>query len=261
MPASCTHAYFGNKVYEILDKDIKNRIKPYKKYYIMGLYGPDPVFFYKAYKRNEINDHGDNIHKQSAHIFFEKARTIIQQSDNKDACIAYICGFMNHFILDSEVHGYVNEAEKLYNVSHARIEADLDRALLAREGFVPSKTSYTHFIYTDKDIAKVMAPFFELDEDIMHTTIKHMKLFNNAFHCPNKFKGWIVKNALTSLGIKSIYDMIIINEEDERCKICTPKLVSMLDESIPIASKHIKLFYDILETSQNVDERLHKDFN
>lgn len=261
MPASCTHAFFGNKVFEILDEDIKNRIMPYKNYYMMGLYGPDPLFFYKAYKRNSINDHGDKIHSQDAYLFFDNARSIIKKTQNKDACIAYICGFMNHFILDSEVHGYVSEAEKLYQVSHARIEADLDRAILVRDGFVASRTSYTHFIYPIKEVTDVMAKFLGMDEKLMFTTVKHMKLFNNVFHCPNKVKSWFVKTCLTSLGLKGIFDMIIIDKEDERCAICTPKLLDMYDNAVDISAKNIRLYYDLLDTDLNLSDRLHKNFN
>ena len=179
MPASCTHAYFGNKVFDLLDDEIKHRILPYKSHYMMGLYGPDPLFFYKAYKRNSVNDYGDKIHSQEAYLFFERGRTIYQNSSNKDACLAYLCGFMNHFILDSELHGYVNEAEKQYHVSHARIEADLDRAILVREGLKASSTSYTHFMFPSQDVTDIMADFLDVDKELMLTTVKHMKLFNN----------------------------------------------------------------------------------
>lgn len=261
MPASCTHAYFGNKVFELLDDEIKQRILPYKSHYMMGLYGPDPLFFYKAYKRNSINDYGDQIHSQEAYSFFERGRTIYQNSSNKDACLAYLCGFMNHFILDSEVHGYVNEAEKQYHVSHARIEADLDRAILVREGLKASSTSYTHFIFPITDVTDIMAEFLDVDKELMLTTVKHMKLFNNAFHCPNQVKAWFVRNILNALGLKGIFDMIITDEEDERCLIATPKLVHMFDNATHVAVKNIKDYYDLLETDLHLSDRLRKNFN
>lgn len=260
MPASYTHIYFGLKVYEVLDQDIKDIINNNKKYYMMGLYGPDPLFFYKAYKRNNINDYGDTIHSQDAYNFFNNARDIISKAKDKDPYIAYICGFMNHYILDSEVHSYINKCESEYKVSHAKIESDLDRYLLVSQGYKASSTSYTNHIYTDKHVAKVMSELLDVDIKTMHKTIKHMKLFLNAFHCPNQHKKKLVETVLESLKLKSIQDMIIVDEADSRCEISSQVLYSMIECSINISAMNIKNYYSLLFTSDKLNERLHQNF-
>ncbi len=261
MPASYTHIYFGQKVYEKLDKNIKELIHPYKKYYMMGLFGPDPLFFYKAYKRNKINDYGDLLHSQDAYLFFEKARTIIAQQTHKEPYIAYICGFMNHFILDSEVHKYVSQYEDIYHVSHGKIEADLDRYLLVKEGYKASATSYTRHIYNHQDVAEVMSVFLDIDTKTMYKAISHMKLFLNVFHCPTSMKLYCVQKGLDLLNLTHIQDMIIVDNEDPRCKIPSQVLSNMLDNSIPLSTKNIKDYYDLLNTSLPLSSRLHQNFN
>ena len=52
------------------------------------------------------------MHKESASGFFEKGRQNYQEQPS-NVLLSYLCGFLCHFMLDSECHPYVNRyAEK-----------------------------------------------------------------------------------------------------------------------------------------------------
>lgn len=261
MPASYAHTLFGEKVYHSLDKSLQHKIEPYKEYYDMGLYGPDPLFFYQPYHHHSINRQGYQIHEQDAYDFFIKARELIHCSLNPQASLAYICGFINHFILDSECHGYIGQIEKKMNATHAEIESDFDRQLLLNEGYIPEKTCLNQFIHTDKKIAEVMAPFFDRNTNEMHKVIESMSFYLWLLYCPNQFKKSILFNGMKLVGAyDSMHGMVVIKEENEKCKESTPHLIELLDQSVPIAVNIIEEYVNMVHTQLDLNQRFHHNF-
>ena len=65
--------------------------------FLIGLHGPD-IFFYERW--NKI---ARKMHQEKANTFFEKAQDIIQS----EAQLAYILGFICHYLLDSQMHPYI----------------------------------------------------------------------------------------------------------------------------------------------------------
>lgn len=66
------------------------------------------------------------MHQEKANTFFEKAQDIIQS----EAQLAYILGFICHYLLDSQMHPYIKRMIKNTNMDHFEIESDYDRLLL-----------------------------------------------------------------------------------------------------------------------------------
>ena len=50
---------------------------------------------------------GFQMHKYPARYFFEQARDTISLSQQDSRLLAYTLGFLCHFILDSNCHGYI----------------------------------------------------------------------------------------------------------------------------------------------------------
>ena len=75
----------------------------------IGLHGPDILFYYRALIPNSVSGQGYGMHKQMADLFFEKAKKVIADADDKTMSRAYIYGFICHFALDSECHPYVEK--------------------------------------------------------------------------------------------------------------------------------------------------------
>lgn len=123
MPAGYTHYCFGKDVYKHLDdQNIKDLLLRNENCFLIGLHGPD-IFFYERW--NKI---ARKMHQDKANTFFEKAQDIIQS----EAQLAYILGFICHYLLDSQMHPYIKKMIKNTNMDHFEIESDYDRLLLKR---------------------------------------------------------------------------------------------------------------------------------
>ena len=187
MPASYTHQCFGNLVLENLnDKEIKNTIDKNINYYNIGLQGPDILFFYRPLKKNSISALGSKLHEDIAREFFENALTILKSNYDKRA-LAYILGFINHFILDSTCHGYINKTMKDKNISHFEIERDLEQRFMIINHDEFNFCVPKHYTI-NLEVAKVIAPFFKLEAKDIFIALKSFRRFNQLFACKNKIK-------------------------------------------------------------------------
>ena len=144
MPAGYTHYCFGKDVYKHLDdQNIKDLLLRNENCFLIGLHGPD-IFFYERW--NKI---ARKMHQEKANTFFEKAQDIIQS----EAQLAYILGFICHYLLDSQMHPYIKRMIKNTNMDHFEIESDYDRLLLKRNHQDPlHKEIYEHIRFKEKEI-------------------------------------------------------------------------------------------------------------
>ena len=71
MPAAYAHYYFGKKVYKTLPKQEQEIIREGKYAFLLGLHGPDLLFYYFPVCKNRINQEGVKLHKSIAADFFE----------------------------------------------------------------------------------------------------------------------------------------------------------------------------------------------
>lgn len=146
MPGTYAHYAFWKKVLAQLDDEIKNIILKNMDLFFIGLHGPDILFYYKPLIYNNLTSKlGHKIHNENSNIFFEKARSIIKKSNNKEESLSYILGFLCHFMLDSECHPYINKVTQENNLSHTEIESEFDK-LLINEGCKNIKTLYNNSI-------------------------------------------------------------------------------------------------------------------
>ena len=58
MPATYAHYKFGKKVYRALPSELRKIIKENGAAYMLGLHGPDLLFYYRPYFKNRINQRG-----------------------------------------------------------------------------------------------------------------------------------------------------------------------------------------------------------
>ena len=134
MPALYAHDRFGEKVSEKSDGELKNIIFKYYNQYEVGLQGPDIFFFFGAHTDNPVVRFGEHLHNVSAAPFFANALGVIRQKGRMSREYAYLCGFVCHFILDSECHPYVEEMIKETGVQHLEIEEEFEKLLLKEDG-------------------------------------------------------------------------------------------------------------------------------
>ena len=109
MPSMYAHYTFGSKVFKALPKSARDIIKRNKELYLIGLQGPDILFYYRPLSKNRINRYGYGMHDRPASEFFIPAASKYVKSGRNEAMLAYLLGFICHFSLDSTCHGYIEK--------------------------------------------------------------------------------------------------------------------------------------------------------
>lgn len=145
MPGFTTHYILGMKAYnELPNNQLKYRIAKYRWLYQLGLQGPD-MFFYNIpiLRHRDYRNVGSYMHEHHISDFFKRyIRNLeeISSRQQREAGLAYFCGYLSHYIGDSICHPYVYgrigyDAKHPTNHSHglhAALENDIDALFLMR---------------------------------------------------------------------------------------------------------------------------------
>ncbi|MGL5259583.1 MAG: zinc dependent phospholipase C family protein [Lachnospiraceae bacterium] len=200
MPSTYAHYRMGKFVYKEMDEKKKAIINQYFDLYMIGLHGPDLLFYYNPFTRNKVNAMGNELHEKSGYDFFAHAKEVIQDEKEKAPYLAYIYGVINHFSLDVFCHGYVEEKMKQSNISHDEIEVEFDRFLLVKDGIDPVSQKLTTHIKVDKKNAAIIKSFYRgLTEKEVLKALREMIFYTNLFVAPG-----IVKRNLLFFGLKLV---------------------------------------------------------
>ena len=166
MPAAFAHDLYGRKVYMEADPVIKRIIKKERYCFLLGVHGPDILFFYKALGKNKVNQKGVRMHGEPAAKLMERGRMLVREAetkDERDEMIAYLMGVACHFCLDNRVHAYVNAEEKRTGITHAEIETELERRLLEREHMRPLHSNLTCHLKITAQTVRASSRLFDED--------------------------------------------------------------------------------------------------
>ena len=186
MPATVTHAYFSNDVYDILPNQIKERIS-LSRIKMFGQ-GTDPFMFYHLFSvkpGKKIRLMQRVCHRQHTRDFFCQFIEDIKKNhleEDSDVC-SFLCGFICHYVLDSTVHPFViyktgnfdkhNKATYKYNNLHLFMETYLDNHLIRkREHQNPYSFSIVKYSFD-------LAPFSSGLNQVIHSS------FDKVYHVSN----------------------------------------------------------------------------
>lgn len=205
MPASVTHAYFANDVYDILPKEIKDKLSISR----LKMFGQstDSFIFYKLFSfigNKKIRKMQHTFHTEKTQDFFINLIYYIKKynlSTDVDTC-SFLCGFICHYVLDSTIHPYVfyktGKFEKdkpstyKYNNLHLFMETYLDNYLIKeREKENPYTFSIAKFCFDLKPFSKALNDSIkysfkktynlDLADKIYYDSLKDMKLAMQVF--------------------------------------------------------------------------------
>lgn len=136
MPTTYTHDVFGKMVYQKLPENLKEIVEEHMNAYRIGQHGPDILFYYHLFHENPVNQKGMAMHEQIAASFFRKCKEYCQETGDEEA-LAYVFGFICHYMLDSTCHPYIAKYMEKTGARHDEIETELDRYLMERSGKNP----------------------------------------------------------------------------------------------------------------------------
>ncbi len=243
MPSVYAHYIFGKEVLKHLNGEVKNLIEENKELYSIGLHGPDICFFYRPLLiGNRITRMGSRLHNENALPFFQAAREKIKNPEE----MAYILGFICHFMLDSECHPYINANAEKGIAEHFKQESDFDRYLLCKEGKNPIRENLTGHIFATKKNAALIQPFFsEATEKIIWKSLDYMISTTKKLQAPTKLERALLKGAFHLTGqYKKLSGLLMPEKPDLECIQTSQWLEKKLFQAVKPSTVIVQEYYE-----------------
>lgn len=262
MPAAYAHYTFGKKVLATTENpEIRRIITEHRALFDIGLHGPDILFFYRPLKSTPVSKTGHLMHAEIAAPFFRQARRVINRSSNREASIAYILGFICHYSLDSECHGYIGEMTKT-GISHTEIETEFDRSILLRCKKDPITTKTLAHIQVNKELSDCIAQFFPaISEKEMFEALKSFRFYNNFLISSCKIRRAVINTSFRLSGnYEELHGLVMNFHRNPDCAPICRRLSHLYINAIPVGVRLMENFYDALSTGDPLDERFDRNF-
>lgn len=255
MPSTYAHYRFGQEVRRMLSERDRKIVEEHLDLFLIGLHGPDILFYYKPLHPNPVNQIGYGMHAHPAKEFFLYATRIVEQQKelqkerqkeqqteqqngqhnekrtddgyvDYQASLAYLYGFICHFALDVSCNGYIDEKISQSGVTHAEIEVEFDRALLIQDGFDPIRKRLTDHITITPEYASVISKFFPGVNSIQVEKALHsMVFYNNLLIAPSKVKRGLVHSLLKVSGnYHEMHGLLVNYDKNPACEDSNQRL-------------------------------------
>ncbi len=252
MPSTFAHKVFGDTILKKLPPDIHPGGQRLQMYMI-GLHGPDILFYYKGLTQNRVNSVGFSQHSRPAKEFFEPAARLFQSLDSRakrELSRAYLIGFICHFVLDSACHGYIEKKIQVSGVPHTEIETEFDRSLMEERGLDPLRQTLTGHIIPSMANARAIAPFFPtLTADDIFEALNSMIFYNRVLIAPGGLKRSAVHTLLHATGnYDEMHGMMVNLEPNPSCRDSCLRLHKLMDASVEPCLRLIREYMDALES-------------
>ena len=229
MPSTYAHYLFGERVLARLNEETAAPVRANRQLYDIGLHGPDVLFYYHPLTNNKVNSIGFGMHGRHADKFFAAAKDVCLLAADKDAALAYAFGFVCHFALDVNCHGYIENKIAVSGVRHTEIESEFDRALLLQKGIEPLSAKLTEHIVASDANARVIAPFLGVTPKQAKKALRSMKFYNELMRAPRAGKRLLVNTAMRLTGNwKEMHGMMIAKRPIPACKDSNLRLFKLM---------------------------------
>ena len=260
MPSAYAHYKFGKEVYRALPQELRQIIKENRAAYLIGLHGPDLLFYYHPCCKNRINQLGVKMHRQLASDFFNHARIVYQEKPSY-VLLSYLCGFLCHFMLDSECHPYISRYMEEHQLGHLEIETDFDRMLLTEDGLDPVTSNCTRHLIRDLDTEEAIASVLGVTADQVDTCILGFHKTIRLFQCPSAAKGHFLKGFFTLVGQKKgIGGLVMTGQVNRKCRESGQMLEARLESAVEPTVQEITRYVETIQTGKPLSLRLKRDF-
>lgn len=169
MPATITHAYFANDLYDVLPIGLKKLLMDDKQKLRMFAQSTDPLIFYNLLKKKDqkIREFQSYFHQNKTGDFFINLINYIKYNNyyQNSEIMAFLYGFLSHYILDCKIHPFIiyktgffkeddNKTYKYRNM-HDYMENFLDNYMIKqKEGINPYKFKFYDFWYSKEPFSK-----------------------------------------------------------------------------------------------------------
>ena len=259
MPAVYAHALFGRKVYKSLEGECKDTIKKYKKYYVLGLQGPDILFFYRPFYHNKFNRIGVRIHHETFDVFVREAGKVIKIYGIDSPEGAYVLGFICHYMLDSACHPFVIEEIERTGIDHISIESEFEKDLMFNDGRNPYTYDLRKLLPYDKSMAEHISRLYSgVTPAGINEAVRFMRLGKYLLNYGNKTKARVAMFFIKLFRLhRLVYPHMIYPGKGYDTNYSNQRLNKHLLETVNETSDILMEFYNMKE---NINPRFNMDF-
>lgn len=136
MPSAYAHLRFGRESMSDLPPKYRGLAKALDQLYLVGLQGPDPLFFHNPLMSDPVERLGLQCHAMTGKEFFEAAVARHEKAPS-DGMLAYLFGVLCHYCLDKHCHPLIDTMTQSGDLDHIELETEFDRFLLQKDGLLP----------------------------------------------------------------------------------------------------------------------------
>ena len=261
MPTTYAHDLFGKMVYHRLNPDIQKVIKEHQTTYQIGLHGPDILFYVRPFHSNRFNQMAHRLHAEEAEGFFEKGRCLYQKTKDQEV-LAYLLGFMCHFILDSTCHPYISQYMEKTGAGHDEIETEFDRSLMVRTGKDPFHYQPGSVIHIERKSVDAISKVLDgmSHRDIVRA-LMGTKFYTKLPICESERKRKIKLAISKIFFIHKFADGRIIRKEPKSiCLESTEHLTELFRTAVPEAAAMIEEYYNGRMTDGKLNSRFQRNY-
>jgi len=277
MPALYAHECFGRAVEAQLNGELAEIVRRYDAPFQAGFQGPDIFFFFGAHTNNAVVRFGEHLHSVSAAPFFANAVGVIRQSGRMSKEYAYLCGFVCHFILDSECHPYVEEMIKETGVQHLEIEEEFEKLLLKENGKDPIGFPIDTLVPTDLLTAQAIQPFYPVKSQrfrsggrkeyiplaVIRQSLLSMKGIKRLLTAPQPWKQNTINAIMKLSGDNYKYAKGLMNQREDNpaCRVTNEGLKARFDAAVPLAVEMLDSLDESIRTGKRLSRRFDRTFS
>lgn len=261
MPGLYAHYLFGREVLEQLPEELKAIAQRQEREYTLGLQGPDLLFYYHPLRRSRVCRQGLQIHREAAAEFLEPAAQMLRDSED-EAALAYILGFICHFVLDSACHPVIQTVIRERGVSHAEIEAEFDRYVLKGRELSPYLFSPLPLIPAGPEVSLTASLFYPgVIPKQLDRSIRTMKRCFSIVYSSRRSVQRIIKICFSLCGHYRSLNALVdgkhpkLSSRDIRCTLQPVYL-----QSVEVAARLLEEFYEGLENDRPLNIRFARNF-
>ena len=255
MPSTYAHFRMGQEVRKALNGEEKSVVKKHPQLFLIGLHGPDILFYYNPLVSNRINRIGYETHRRAGKDFFERAAGVVKRHPENNAYLSYVYGAICHFALDVTCHGYIDEKIAASGISHTEIEVEFDRMLMERDGYDPVLHKLTNHIAPSAKNAVIIRQFFDgVSGEQIRRALKSMIFHNNLLIAPSGGKRLFINTLLTVTGnYKEMHGLVVNPDGNPECDDSTERLWSLYQEARGLAASLIHEYRGYLDGSARLN--------
>lgn len=249
MPSIYAHNRFGRELLSILPEPANTYANKYRELFLIGLQGPDILFFYHPVFHNYVNRLGYRIHEWQGRKFFQSAARTIRARRHKEASLAYITGVLCHYALDVTCHPYIEHLVRTSSLHHSAIEGAFERALITEDG-LPYNALVTGSIHVSRANASVIRQFYghTTGKQII-TALRFMILCNDGLRMNDNLLKKAIFFFLRLIGkYDSIAGMVITPVPNPIYAESDQTLRKLYEDAKPLACNLIQEFYASIES-------------